>query len=133
MNLRNDAYLCAKHPRLYAARGDSMTVTCMCWGFECGDGWYKLIKKLSARLESMIAQWIKDNPGNPDFPRASQVKEKYGTLRFYMTHSTDEMEAAIREAEQESGVTCMTCGKPGKMRGKGWLYVACDKHTKEGD
>lgn len=127
MNLRNDAYLCRKFPLLYAARGDSMTVTCMCWGFECGNGWYKIIKDLSAKLESMIEQYKKDHP-NEEWPRAAQVKEKYGTLRFYMTHSTDEMEKAIREAEELSAKTCEVCGKPGKYYADGWCKVRCDKH-----
>jgi hypothetical protein len=25
------------------------------------------------------------------------------------------------------------CGAPGKIRGRGWYYTACDKHTREED
>lgn len=63
--------------------------------------------------------------------RASQVKEKFGTLRFYMTSSSDEMEAIIREAERKSAVTCEECGKKGKLRGRGWLYTACGPCAKK--
>jgi hypothetical protein len=59
-------------------------------------------------------------------PKASQVKEKYGTLRFYMTHETDEIGKAIREAEFESAVTCEHCGAPGKTHGNGWIRTLCD-------
>jgi hypothetical protein len=32
-----------------------------------------------------------------------------------------------------STITCETCGAPGKRRGRGWIYTACDAHTKELD
>jgi hypothetical protein len=60
-------------------------------------------------------------------PRASQVKEKYGTLRFYMTYETDEMAEIIAAAEHKSGKTCEECGKPGTLRGHGWYYTRCAK------
>lgn len=63
------------------------------------------------------------------FPRKSfrvvQVKEKYGTLRFYMTYETEEMSEAIEEAEQKSAKTCEACGSVGTMNDGPWFYVAC--------
>ena len=32
-----------------------------------------------------------------------------------------------------SSIICETCGAPGKHRGRGWFYTACDAHTKEED
>lgn len=62
------------------------------------------------------------------YPRASQVKEKYGTLRFYMDYSTKEMQNFIRETEDKSKVTCEQCGKLGKLRTSSyWLQTLCDK------
>lgn len=97
------------------------------FGFECGDGWYDL-------LEPVIA-WINDfNEKNQNSRiHISQIKEKYGTLRFYTSTSFDELDKLIDEAENKSEVTCETCGQPGKMRGKGWYYVSCEKHTSEKD
>jgi len=60
-------------------------------------------------------------------PRASQVKEKFGTLRFYMTHTTDKMDKLIGEAEKLSEVTCENCGEPGTLRQDGWWRTLCDK------
>jgi hypothetical protein len=60
-------------------------------------------------------------------PMASQVKEKYGTLRFYMNYATDAMYDAISEAEDLSAATCEECGKPGKVVGKGWLMCRCQE------
>jgi hypothetical protein len=66
-------------------------------------------------------------------PTVSQVKEKFGTLRFYIDGGTKEHYNYIRFAESMSAVTCETCGAPGKTRGHGWYYTACDEHTHEDD
>lgn len=120
-----DEKLCADFPLLYRDRHGSMQNTCMCWGLDVGDGWYDIIYRLSQKLEAMIAKC----PDDPDFgrPCASQVKEKFGGLRFYMTESTDEMEAAIRFAEGEASAICELCGEPGELGGKGWLSCRCEK------
>lgn len=69
----------------------------------------------------------------PKFPKieAVQVKEKFGTLRFYTNHSDEYIDGAIMMAEQMSSVTCETCGKPGELQGGGWLYTACEEHLQE--
>ena len=59
-------------------------------------------------------------------PCASQVKEKFGDLRFYMTSATEEMWTLIHEAEKLAGETCEACGKPGEQRGGGWVLTLCD-------
>jgi hypothetical protein len=66
-------------------------------------------------------------------PTVVQVKEKMGTLRFYINAGTDEHYNYIRFAEAMSSVTCETCGAPGKIRGRGWYYTACDEHTRKED
>lgn len=58
-----------------------------------------------------------------------QVKEKYGTLRFYVSQYTHTIGALIHMAESMSAKTCETCGAPGKMTGRGWLSVRCREHT----
>lgn len=64
-------------------------------------------------------------------PRAVQVKEKFGTLSFYMSSGNDEIWNLIREAERKSAKTCEECGKPGKLRGGGWIKTLCDECAKE--
>ena len=66
-------------------------------------------------------------------PVVSQVKEKMGTLRFYINGGTDAQYNYITFAEVLSARTCETCGAPGKLRGRNWYYTACDTHTKEDD
>ena len=63
-------------------------------------------------------------------PCASQVKEKYGTLCFYMTSASDEMYKLIGEAEKKSEVTCEVCGNKGEGRNDyGWYSTLCETHA----
>ena len=66
-------------------------------------------------------------------PLVVQVKEKFGTLRFYIQAGTDEHYNYISFAEAMSGRTCETCGKPGKRLGRGWIYTACEEHAVDDD
>lgn len=122
-----DQRLVTTFPNLYRQRHLSMRETCMCWGFECGNGWFQLIWDLSEKLEAMILALPESER---EHCSASQVKEKFGTLRFYMSSETEEMTATIQEAEERSAVTCETCGEPGKLTGTGWLRTSCDEHSK---
>ena len=62
---------------------------------------------------------------------AVQVKEKYGTLRFYTNHYDDIINAMINFAEDMSGCTCENCGAPGKPSKSGWIKVQCSRCTGE--
>jgi len=68
-----------KFPKIFAQRTKPMTETCMCWGIDTDDGWYNLIYMLCDLL-----QWDIEHNNYPSI-EASQVKEKYGGLRFYTT------------------------------------------------
>jgi len=46
-----DEKLVKKYPKIFADRYGDMRTTCMCWGFECGDGWYWLIDSLCHNLQ----------------------------------------------------------------------------------
>lgn len=58
---------------------------------------------------------------------ASQVKEKFGGLRFYYNGGDDTVDGIIRMAEAWTGQTCETCGNPGTLGGNGWLTTLCKK------
>lgn len=139
-----DKLLCEKYPKLFTNRNAPMTETCMCWGFDCGDGWYNIINQLCNNIQSHI-DWrnsqrellLKDNPYNRPIPDeihqvvVDQVKEKFGTLRFYYHGGDDVIDGMVRMAESMSSVTCETCGKPGKTRSGGWIRTLCDEHEEE--
>jgi len=62
---------------------------------------------------------------------AEQVKEKYGTLRFYYRGGDKYVSGLVTMAESMSGRTCEICGAPGRVEQSGWLSCRCDTHRKE--
>jgi hypothetical protein len=86
---------------------------------DCGKGWYDIITALDADLREIY----------PDY-RVVQVKEKFGTLRYYIDGVPNELfdaiYARIGQAERESSITCETCSGPGELRNNGWLKTLCD-------
>lgn len=123
-----DELLCNKYPKMFVNRHKSMQETCMCWGFSCGDGWFDLIDQLCGNIQSYI-----DNNKHLNVPQVTvdQVKEKFGTLRFYVTGGNELIRGMIWFAESMSGRICETCGAPGKRRGNGWIVTLCDTHAEE--
>lgn len=122
-----DEALCRDFPNLYKQRNSDLMSTAMCWGFEVsGNGWEPLIRNLSKELEAEI---LKLPESEREYTCASQVKEKYGTLRFYVYSETDEMSRIIRYYEEISETTCEICGKKGNLIGKGWLVTRCKEHS----
>ena len=65
-------------------------------------------------------------------PKIQQVKEKFGTLRFYVNSADDVTRALIDMAESLSTITCEVCGNRGTMRKGGWLRVLCNQHAEAG-
>lgn len=62
---------------------------------------------------------------------ADQVKEKFGTLRFYYHGGDDVVDGMVRMAESMSAVMCEECGAPGETGGTGWITTRCEKHRKD--
>lgn len=124
-----DKKLCEKYPKIFANRYKPMAETAMCWGFEVGDGWYQIIDSLCGQIQHHL-DWHNRTEEKVAQVVASQVKEKFGGLRFYYDGGDDVIDGMVRMAESWAANTCETCGKPGKLRGGGWLYTACDEHTK---
>lgn len=100
--------------------------------FECALGWYDILHDLSIKIESILIDYeekykVAEGEENEIVEMfAVQVKEKYGTLRFYMSCETDEIFDLIHETEALSSQTCENCGAPAKMRGTRWFEVRCD-------
>jgi hypothetical protein len=113
MNKENTEYLIKTFPNLYRGVDRPLTASLMGFGFECGDGWFELIKELSAKLEAAGAE-------------AMQVKEKFGGLRFYLAGgASHEVWDLIEEAELRSESICEECGDPGETRELSWVRTLC--------
>ena len=61
-------------------------------------------------------------------PVATQVKEKYGTLRYYIHGGTEAHLAYIDMACAMSSVTCDVCGNKGRSSHYGWIVTRCKEH-----
>lgn len=128
-----DKALCEKYPLIFKNRHESMTKTAMCWGFECGDGWYDLIDVLCNNIQHHINWQNNFQEEKMEQVVAFQIKEKFGGLRFYVDGGDDYIHGMISLAESLSHRICEECGNKGKVRGNGWVRTLCDQHAAKYD
>ena len=125
-----DEYLCKVYPKIMVNRDKDMTETCMCWGFECGDGWFQILNQLMGNIQNHI-DWQNREKEVVRQVTLDQVKEKFGTLRFYYSGGDDTIRGMVSMAESMSSVTCEECGKPGTSTSGGWIKTVCKEHGGE--
>jgi len=116
MSPENTEKLFETYPDLYAGHQDGPKHSLMCFGFECGDGWFDLIDELSRQITELAPDVV-----------AVQVKEKWGGLRFYVNSAPDIIYDIIDQFESCSYKICEMCGNPGEPREGGWIKVLCNK------
>lgn len=96
-------------------------------GIECEDGWFEMIDQLCSACEDEIEGLIARGLDKSTWPRASQIKQKFGSLRFNVTGEVSaELRHSLSGAEQASLLTCESCGKPGRLRRKNGIRTYCD-------
>ena len=106
MKIELQRYLKKKFPELYPQE----------FSFECNDGWFRLLLWLSRYLQMYITQqneMAKSNPQNylPVKPIvARQIKQKFGTLRFYSDGGNQHTETVIDYTTFISGYICEQTG-----------------------
>ena len=122
MDAQFDDLLCKRYPEIFRDRYGSMQQTAMCWGFACGDGWFPLIDTLCAEIQRHI------DAANAQAVTAVQVKEKFGTLRFYTTGGDLYTRGLVWLADALSAVVCEECGAPALSSGTGWIVTRCADH-----
>ena len=180
MNKTLQDKLFEKYPKIFRDRTLPMSQTCMCWGIETSDGWYDIIDSLCEALTYTYTTSIKIDMDDgkklgiepstyggetncyceiaPPQVVADQLKEKFGTLRFYYHTELDEkmsylqktgkypeldkileryynyFDGIVHYAEVLSGRTCEETGKPGEMHVSGgslggWYRVLNKEHA----
>lgn len=91
----------------------------------CGPGWYPLIAHVHLELCALDIDY-----------QVSQVKQKFGSLRYCAQPHTDDVQvhkmfiALLDQAESASVHVCELCGAPGRMsvserRGMDWYQPLC--------
>ena len=107
MNEENTKIMISDFPTLY--RKD--------FNFYLSDGWFGIVYRLSQKI--VLAGYT---------GKVVQVKEKFGTLRYYtQDENRENIVELIEDAIEESAITCETCGEPGKIYDQGWVHVKCEK------
>jgi hypothetical protein len=152
-----DKLLVKRYPKIFRDRHASPQKTCMCWGFP-NSGWFFLIDQLCDLIQHRIdsseqqakryqqyhrqyvahegkaycQEWSPFMDLATPIPQviADQVKEKFGTLRFYYHGGDERIEGYVSMTEYLSASTCEDCGAFGPTVGrttKGWIHTACRK------
>jgi hypothetical protein len=178
MEQEHNEELCRLFPEMLTNR-HKPDEPCVTWGFECGDGWFNLLKVLMANIQNHLhwkeknrqydirfdaiavsvrrgemtlfneefgthskefqeeklrklkakREWVAPDPIPPVV--LEQVKEKFGTLRFYYKGGDEYIRGLVALAEDMSAHICEDCGDTGTTRGGGWVRTLCDKHEAE--
>lgn len=130
MSPENTQKLFDTFPHLYRGRNKSAQESSMHWGFECGDGWFDLLWSLSQAIEDE-ARKLGLDAQSESWPEVSQVKQKAGSLCFYLEHAAPAMEALIEEANKVFRQTCEVCGAQGAhaFHGMRSSKVLCGDHV----
>jgi len=149
-----DQHIREKYPLIFSQRCE----------MSIGDGWFDIIDRLCANIQSHIdnvadhrvrsIQW-NEEVNNPDYDWAdrsfikreerkvpelveqviaTQIKEKFGTLRFYYQGGDDYIRGLEAMADSMSAVICEECGSPGERRStekRRWMRVLCEQHAHE--
>jgi hypothetical protein len=89
--------------------------------FAISDGWFKIVYELVHDIR------INDLKKGDWITKATQVKEKFGGLRFYVTGTSDKNWALIRAAEQKSYGVCEESGCEVEVGtwNNGWVRTMC--------
>ena len=162
-----------KYPKIFGDRTKPATESCMFWGLEVGDGWYDLLDILCESFTYTYTTGIQvdEEDGKrlgiepyadsyyftvePPQVIATQVKEKYGTLRFYYREDygeeilslletgkypdlqriidrySDYINGIVHFAETASGKTCEATGQLGELHSSGgWLKTLNKEYAK---
>jgi hypothetical protein len=111
-------------------------------GFAIGEGWWNVVDVLMSEIQHHIDWSVKNNQWDlendksnirPVCPQVvvTQIKEKFGGLRFYYDGGDDYIFGLVSMAERWADNTCETCGQKGQRRSGGWVRTLCDAHEEE--
>jgi CO dehydrogenase/acetyl-CoA synthase beta subunit len=94
------------------------------------DGWNDLIWELSRIIQDHINSKVPEELKDQIY--YTQIKQKFGSLRVYMSNETPYIQGAIDMAEAASAEICEHCGNKANIQDvKGWLIALCDLHYNE--
>lgn len=98
-------------------------------GLDVAEGWGEVFTKLCEDIDTLLGDdkrgfhWL-------------QLKEKFGSARFYHQHDSGDdevywkLDELIGTAEDKTSSMCYYCGQPGEADTQlGWVLVLCKEHA----
>lgn len=155
MNQDLEEALVKNYPSIFKDIYGDPKETCMSFGIETGTGWYNLIESACFNIQETVDLVNHIHPNLNFRVVAAQIKQKWGTLRFYIEFhynpdvvksiegvffvegasiewAFDRIHETIRFAEKKSEYICDTCGDWMKYdKGEGWHYPKCEACCEE--
>jgi hypothetical protein len=129
-----------KYPKIFTS--DNVTSFSM-YGIECGNGWYELLNQLCESIQFHVDHNVKKKFwANFKFIKKIfniqdvsnqveilQIKEKWGTLKFYYTGGDRYIKGLVAFAETMSATICEYCGtnRNVKERGINRIITLCNE------
>ena len=93
------------------------------------DGWIGIVDTLCGSIQDHVDNtydWINGEKEPKDQVRCTQMKEKFGGLRFYTDSGDDVVEGMVKMAEFLCENTCQDCGSEENIgKTTGWIYTIC--------
>jgi hypothetical protein len=135
MTEKLELLLVKKYPKILKNYHGNRHQSCMAWGFEFQDGWYKLAEETLDKLNLISIVTGFDIV-------LDQSKEKFSALRTYWhlenTESKyigrwqDIIDDVMDMAEHKSRNICEICGQYGQCCNKGyWVKTLCKEDAKK--
>ena len=92
-----------KFPHLYRERTAPLESSHMAWGFQCENGWYKIIYEMSKKIDKISTEGERA-------PAISLVsRHEDGTLYVAVSNITPPIADIVTRATEQSRLTCEFC------------------------
>ena len=125
MNSHKTNELYEKFPHLYRERTAPLESSAMGWGFQCEEGWYKIIYEMSKKIHKISKE------GEFSAAVTEVSKNEDGTLRVEARNLTPLIADIITGAREQSRLTCELCSySPAFLRGSARNlegHIACGR------
>lgn len=114
-----------KFPHLYRERTAPLESSKMAWGFQCENGWYKIIYEMSKKIDKIS----KEGEFAPAIAEVSRHED--GTLYVAVSNITPPVADIVTSATEQSRLTCEFCAyTPAFLRTTNGPYsghIACGR------
>jgi len=129
MDSQQTEQLYERFPELYRERTAPLKSSGMAWGFQCGNGWYKIIYEMSQKISKLSV-------GGEFGPAITHVsKHEDGTLYVEARNLTPPIQDVITTAREASRLTCEECGYSPAFLRKGnatsAAHIVCGRCAKK--